>query len=240
MNLTLKPRLVVISGIPAGGKTTIAEGLAKQITNSVYLSRDHVAYGGLLYVNHLAATPSLLNFEEYVAKDKVFPNDAELVETPFGKMTLIHDSARSDFYKRHAREQGHLIQGRLAIENMKAGKVAILEGFLPRVIESGALKKFMDQPMFASYPKYVIHVIASDKVCLARQKVRAGKDKEAAVRAKTGYAEAENFSELMAKEHPKTPTGLMNLPHLFLDTSALSTEESVKRCLDYIQEEPSN
>jgi len=235
MNFTLKPCLIVISGIPASGKTTLAERLAKQITNAVYLSRDHVAYGGLLYVNHLVATPSLLNFEEYVAKDKVFPNDAEPVGTPFGEMILIHDSARSDFYKRHAREQGYLIQGRLAAENMKAGKVAIVEGFLPRVIESGALKRFMDQPMFVEYPKYLIYVVASDEMCLARQKARAGMDKEAAVRAKTGYTDAGNFSQLMAKEHPRAPRGLEDLPHLLLDTSVLSTEESVRRCLDYIQ-----
>lgn len=235
MNLVLEPRLVVISGIPAAGKTAIAEGLARRISNAAYFSRDHIAYGGLLYVNHLAEAPTLPSFEEYVAKDKVFPNDAELIETPFGEMTLIHDSARSDFYKRHAREQGHLIQGRLAAENLRAGKVAVLDGFLPRVIESGALKRFMDQPMFSNYPKYLIFVVASDEVCLARQRTRAREDREAAMRAKTGYTEARNFSELMAKEHSKMPAGLSDFPHLLLDTSTLTPEESAERCLKYIQ-----
>ena len=237
MNLVLKPRLVVISGIPASGKTVIAEGLARRISNALYLSRDHVAYGGLLYVNHSVKTPALLPFEEYVKKDKVFPNDAEVVETPFGEMTLIHDSARSDFYKRHAREQGHLIQGRLAVENMKAGKVAIIEGFLPRVIESGALKRFMSQAMFSGYPKYLIHVVASDEVCLERQKSRSEVDEEAAVRAKTGYTDAGNFSQLMANEHPRAPRDLEDLPHLLLDTSSLQVEDAVQQCLDYIQKE---
>ena len=234
MSKTLSPRLVVISGIPAGGKTAIAEELAKRIPNSVLLSRDHVSYGGLLYVNDRAETPSLPPFEEYVKNDKVFPNDAERVETPFGPMTLIHDSARSDFYKRHAREQGYIIMGRVAAANMAAGKVAIIEGFLPRSIESGALKRFMDQPMFGAFPKFLIHVVADAKTLLARQKNRAVKDREAATRAKTGYLSEKGFGEFMEKEHPREPKGLKDLPHSFLETSSLSIDEAVTRCLDYI------
>lgn len=234
MNNILSPRLVVISGIPAAGKTTIAEALSRQIQNAIYLSRDHVAYGGLLYVNHVAETPLLPTFEEYVAKDNVFPNDAEIVQTPFGPMTLIHDSARSDFYKRHAREQSYLIMGRLARVNLIVGKVPIIEGFLARSIQSGALKAFMNQSGFSSFPKYLIHIVADSSVCLSRQKERAIRDREAATRAKTGYLEDKKFTELMTKEHPRFPKGIEDLPHLILDTSSISPEECVKQCVKYI------
>ena len=133
MQHLLSPRLVVISGTPAGGKSTLAEALARNIPNAVSFSRDHVMYGGLLYVNHLTErAPALPPFETYVVNDMVFPNDAEQVDTPFGPMTLVHDSARSDFYKRHAREQSYLIMGRLAEAALRARKVAIIEGFLAR------------------------------------------------------------------------------------------------------------
>lgn len=235
MENMLSPRLVVVSGMPAAGKTTIAEELASRIPNAVHFSRDHITYGGLLYVNHLVTqTPSLPPFEEYVSRDRVFPNDAETVETPFGPMTLIHDSTRSDFYKRHAREQSYLIMGRLAEASLKVGKVAIIEGFLGRSIESGALKAFMDQKGFNTFPKYLIHVVADYKICLARQKDRAKKDKEAAIRAKTGYVVEEGFEDLMDREHPRSPKGIENIPHFILDTSSVSLEECLRQCIGYI------
>jgi hypothetical protein len=149
-------------------------------------------------------------------------------------MTLVHDSARSDFYKRHAREQSYLIMGRLAEAALRAGKVAIIEGFLARSIQSGALKAFMEGSGFRDFPRYLIHVVANPETCLARQKNRAARDREAAIRAKTGYLIDTSFGEIMEKEHPCSPEGLKELPHLLLDTSSLTIEDAVDRSVTYI------
>lgn len=234
MSLTLSPRLVILTGIPGAGRSTICRELAKRIPNAFHMSRDIILYDGLMLVSHMH-TPNLPKFEEYVAKDKVFPNDSEVIETVFGKMTRVHYVAGSDFYYRHGQEQSLLIQERLAEEGLKVGKVPILDGFQARHISSGKMKKFIEQQKFSAFPKCIIQVVVDDEECFRRHTERAKTDRESALRARYGYLNRANFQKIMEKNHPRVPTGLEKIPHHFLDTTGLSVEACVEECLSYIK-----
>lgn len=234
MDLILSPRLVVLCGIPGAGRSTLCRELAKRITNAFHMSRDMILYDGLMLVAD-TLTPNLPPFAEYVANDKVFPNDYETIETPFGKMTRAHHVAGSDFYKRHGQEQSLLIQERLAKEGLEAGKVPILDGFQARHISSGKMKKFLNQEKFAVFPKYLIQVVIDEEECFKRHQARAATDPELALRARYGFLNWESFHEIMEKDHPRVPEGLADLSHHLLDTTGRTVEDCVEECLEYIK-----
>lgn len=234
MSLVLSPRLVVVTGIPGAGRSSICRELARRITNAFHMSRDMINYDGLMLVSHNSA-PRLPSFEEYVSRDRVFPDAAEVIDTAFGKMTRVHHVAGSDFYLRHGQEQSLLVQERLAAEGLRVGKVPILDGFQARHISSGKMKKFLEQPKFAEFPKYLIQVVVDEKECFQRHHARAKTDPELAKRAKFGYLDWESFHAIMEKNHPFHPEGLKELPHLFLDTTGRTLEDCVEECLKYVK-----
>ena len=196
-----------------------------------------ILYDGLMLVAD-TATPNLPPFTEYVVKDKVFPNDSEVIETAFGTMTRVHHVAGSDFYKRHGQEQSLLIQERLAKEGLEAGKVPILDGFQARHISSGKMKKFLGQAKFAAYPKYLIQVVVDEEECFKRHHERAAADKENALRARYGFLDWGSFHKIIARDHPRVPEGLAELPHHILDTTGRTITDCVEECLEYIKREP--
>ena len=235
MNITLSPRLVFLSGMGAAGKTTTAKNLSRAISNSFYINRDDVLYGGLLCVDNIVTKSTKLpSFEEYVKSDSISPNQTEVIETPFGEMTRVFHDPPSDFYKRHAKEQSYLIQGRIAAVNLEMDKVPILDGFLMRHINCGSLRAFMDQALFSGFSKYLIHVVVDPDECFRRFRERCENDHEAAIRADAGYLNRETFDKLIVEKHERIPEGLKNFNYLLLDTTELSQEECVQRCLSHI------
>lgn len=235
-NLILSPRLIVTAGIPGAGRSTLCRELAARIANAFHMSRDMINYDGLMLVAH-TPTSRLPAFEEYVARDRVFPDDAQVIETAFGPMTRVHHVAGSDFYVRHGQEQSLLVQERLAAEGLAVGKVPILDGFQARHISSGKMKKFLEQPKFAAYPKYLIQIVVDEEECFRRHCERAENDPELAARAKYGYLDRESFHRLMEKNSPRIPEGLEELSHHLLDTTGRTIEDCVEECLKYIQEQ---
>jgi len=236
MNITLSPRLVVLTGIPGAGRSTICRELARRITNAFHMSRDMMNYDGLMLVSQ-QSTPRLPDFEQYVARDRVFPDDAEVIETAFGPMTRVHHVAGSDFYRRHGQEQSLLLQERLAQEGLVVGKVPILDGFQARHISSGKMKKFLEQEKFVAYPKRLIQVVISDDECLRRHTERSKNDPELAARAKYGYTDREQLLKINRETHPHMPEGLSELPHHFIDTTGRTVEDCVEECLKYVRSE---
>lgn len=234
MSIILPPRLVATAGIPGAGRSTICRELAKRIANAFHMGRDMINYDGLMLVSH-TPTPNLPSFEVYVSKDKVFPDDAEVIDTAFGKMTRVHHVAGSDFYVRHGQEQSLIVQERLAKEGLAVGKVPILDGFQARHISSGKMKKFLEQEKFNLYPKYLIWIVVDEDECFKRHIERAKTDPELAARAKYGYLDRENFHRLAVKNSPRVPDGLNELPHLFVDTTGRTIEDCVDECLNYIK-----
>jgi len=233
----MEPRVIFTSGMATGGKTTVAKELAQRIPNAVYLGRDDTMYGGLLLVNNIVnPTDRLPPFEEYVREDTVFPDFAKEVETPFGPMTLVIHANRNAFYIRHANKQSYMVTARLAQRNLEMGKVIVIDAYFgPEQFEQGNVKAFIDQPAFAAYPRYLIYFNVEARVAFERWKARADEDPESNLRASSGYLEWETFLEITEKRQVPNPKGLDTIPHLRLDTSHLSIEESVAACFQYIR-----
>jgi len=235
--ITLPPRLIVVSGMSAAGKSTLTKGLAERITNGIALNRDSIMYGGLLCVDeNTSFTPNLPSFREYVARDNVFPENVDTIETPFGPMTRVRHDPPSNFHGRHVRDQSYLVAIRLAEENIQLGKVPILDGYQMRHIDGGSLQRVMNLPAFASYPKYLIHVVVDMKECYQRLVIERGKnDPEALIRGQS-YQEKKKFLEFIGEKQKPIPDGLKNFDHLVIDTTPpVTIEECLKKCLKYIQ-----
>ncbi|MDO8602200.1 MAG: AAA family ATPase [bacterium] len=236
MNQNLSPRLIIFSGMPGAGRSTLCRELARQIPNAFCMSRDGILYNGLMLVNNTEVS-SLPPFSEYVARDSVFPDQAENFETTFGQMTRVHHVGGSGFYLRHGQEQSLLIQEHLAEEGLRIGKVPIMDGFQARHIKTGKLKKFLAQAKFAEFPKYVIQVIVSEDEAFKRHNARAQTSKELADRARFGYLDRESFNTIMRRDHSPFPEGLDEIEHHLLDTTGKSIESCVQECLDYVSDQ---
>lgn len=233
----MEPRVIITSGMATGGKTTVAKKLVRTIPNAVYFARDDAMYGGLLLVDNIVnQTDRLPPFEEYVRADTVFPDFAQRVETPFGPMTLVIHANRSAFYIRHVNHQSYLVAARFAQRNLEMGKVVVIDAYFgPEDFEQGMVKAFIDQPAFAPYPRYLIYFNVEARVAFERWKAREDEDPESALRASSGYLVWETFLELTEKRQIPNPKGLDTIPHLRLDTSHLSIEETLATCFQYIQ-----
>ena len=234
--LILKPRLIIATGMATGGKTTVAKGLVHTIPNAVYLDRDGAMYGGLLVVNNIEERGEHLpSFEEYVGRDKVFPDFVETIENPFGRMHRVIHSNHSDFFWRHADRQSYLVTARFAEENLKLGKVALIDAwFSPKDFRNGTVREFLLQPAFGDVPRYLIFVAVEFDEAFRRWHARSEEDAESDLRAKSGYLDQDTFIEKMRSEQPAHPEGLDKIPHLRLDTTNISIQQSVATALDYV------
>lgn len=232
MSLVLEPRLVFVEGRGGAGRTTLSRELARRITNAFVLTRDQVLYGGQLFLRN-ADAPNLPSIDEYIGR-AVKPENIKFVETPFGTMRRVDHTPPNDFHDRHTKKQSYLIMGRLAEDGLLTGKVPIIDGFLPQHIADGSLKKFLEQPQYARFPRHLIHVVVDEEECFRRWQERAKTDPEAAIRGQFWAQNREAFRELMER-HALRPAGLNELPHLFLDTTGKTVEDCVNECLVYIQ-----
>ncbi|MDO8602198.1 MAG: hypothetical protein Q7R62_03730 [bacterium] len=231
--LTLTPRLVIVSGMGVAGKSSIAQGLVRRIANAVFLGRDRILYGGLMFVNENESAPELPAFADYVSRDNVFPANCEIVETPFGQMTSVFHDASPAFYRRHGKEQSYLVAGRVAEDNLALGKVPVVEGFLTRHWKAGTLQAFVRQAIFAPYPVRIIHVEIDLEEAYKRMLVRAKTDSEAAIRARP-LLDKDAFMAHFRKVFQLAPTELGSLPHLLLNSTVKSVEQCVQEAFDYV------
>ncbi len=229
--VNLGPRLVVSTGAPGTGKTTTLKALASMLPNAFYLDRDRINYG-ILYVPE-TTTSELLPFNEYVANDHIFPDNARYEETIFGKMLQI--DPKNAFHRRHARDQSHLIQSILAAENLALGKIPIIDCFGIRQIGEGIPNKFMGQEVFREYKKFMIHFVLDEEIYYQRVCNRAKNDPETAIRDREILVSREKFKEAFERRHGKMMSDqLSNCEFLLIDTSLNSPKDCAKRCLEYI------
>ncbi|MDP3881875.1 MAG: hypothetical protein Q8Q31_03275 [Nanoarchaeota archaeon] len=228
--VTLDPRLVITSGLSATGKSTTLEEVARRISNSFILEKDAINQSML----HVVPTEDLrlLPFDEYVKGDSVFPDHARNVETPFGEMIKIDPA--NGYYGRHARDQTYIVMANIAYGNMKNGKVPLLDCIVIRQIRDGTVKKFMDQPMLADYPKYLIHFVTGEEECYQRHLARAKTNPEAAIRDAKKISSRDAFHRFVTEEQPMTPEELKKYDHLILDTSKRSPAECAREFIEYI------
>lgn len=237
--MILNPRIIFSSGIPSAGKTSTLKGIAKKVHNSFYIDRDDIIWGLL----HVAKTKTneLPDFEEYVAKDTVFPNNAQYIEDfAFGEMIKVNPL--NSYNRRHGRDQTYLIQFRLARTGLELGKIPILDCFLPRQINDGTMKKILDYPDFKDYQKFMIHFTASEETCWQRSVERVKKNQEEAVRYKPIIGNGRrSFAEQYANKFKPEQGKLEEIGKLYnlliMDTSGKTMEEASRECINFISQE---
>ncbi len=230
----LKPRLVIITGISCTGKTTLRNGLLEEIANSFVLDKDSINQGIL----HVLPTQSkkLPSFEDYVKQDNVFPNCAREVQTPFGKMIQV--DPRNDFYERHGKKNTYMVKAKIASDNLKRGKVPVIDCFPIDYIQNMQLKAFMDQDIFKDYQKYLIHCTFEEEAGYQRHVHMMEIDEEFARRNKgTGkFDTREQFHIFVTQKQPPVPKELAEYEHLLIDTTKYSPGQCVDLALNYISE----
>lgn len=219
-----------------GGKTVLAQNMARAIDNAIYLDRDGAMYGGLLLVNDIETESARLpSFDEYVLQDEVFPDFIETIETSFGRMRRVIHANHNDFFWRHVDRQSYLTAARFAGANLKLGKVVIIDAwFSPQDFRSGVVQAFLSQPAFGDVPRHLIFMAVELNEAFQRWHSRSADDLESNLRGKGGYLDRETFEERMKEEQPDHPEGLDKIRHLRLDTTNTSLELSLATALDYV------
>lgn len=235
--MILEPRLIITTGMATGGKSTLAKAIVRAVDNSAYLARDDAMYAGGLVVNDITMkTPGLPSFAEYVERDTVFPDFIEEIETPFGPMHRVIHANHNDFFWRHADRQSYLLAARFAERLLELGKVVVIDTWLSgEHFKDGTVARFLGQPAFGSVPRRLIYFTVGLEEAFRRWHERAAADPESDLRGASGYLKWETFVPLMEKEQPSNPEGLEKIPHLSLDTTNISIEDALERCLTYIR-----
>ena len=229
---TLPPRLVTITGISCTGKSTLRNGLLERIVNSFVLDKDSINQGIL----HVSKTESkkLPSFEDYVRQDNVFPNCAREIQTPFGIMIQV--DPKNDFYGRHGKENTYMVKAKIASDNLKRGKVPIIDCFPIAYIQNMQLKAFMDMPDFSNFPRYLIHCTFDKEDGYQRHVHMMEVDEEFARRNKgTGkFDTREQFHVFVTEKQLPIPKELEKYEHLLLNTTKYNPNQCVNLAMDYI------
>jgi len=220
-----EPQLVIVSGIAATGKSSTLAEVTKKVDNLFILEKDLVNQGSMNV--KMGDSQRLPPFKTYVQNDNVFPDYATPIETPFGDMFQI--DPKNDFYARHARDQAYLIMGNIAENNLRHGKVPVIDCFVHRQIVDGTLKRFIEQEMFKSYEKKLVHFTCSEAECYKRRVDRAERDPHARARDTESIASPEKFHDFITNNQPFIPKELNNYNHLLLDTTSKTPETAPKK-----------
>lgn len=234
--MELEPMLIILTGIPATGKTETRKELMLMISNSFVLEKDLINQGILHVIKD--NNPKLLPFEEYVKGDDVFPNCIRQTKTSFGDMMRI--DPKNAFYLRHGKFQTYLIMQKLAAENLNNGKVPIIDCFPISYLINGSLQIFMNHHFFDSYQKHLIHFTADLDDLFLRYVERAKLDEEAARRDidKIGQdpykPDRDLFDRFVTEKQPPVPQELENYKYLLINTSRGTSKQCARQCLDYL------
>ena len=235
----LPPRTIFITGMSCAGKSTICNEMIRKISNAFPLRRNDVIWS-MMHVDVSYSGESSFSgeqnelppFEDYVARDAVFPDNARLVETPFGK--LLQVMPRNAFYARHASPQSYLVLAKIAGAGLALDKIPVLDRFLAKHIESGTLGKYLNLPFFQGFPKFLLHFVADPEVCYERflQRQESENQWDAARRDVHNLSKEMFVKNFALKE--KSPQGLERIPHLTIDTTFKTPPECIEECLSYV------
>lgn len=223
--MTLEPRLIISAGMPAAGKSTNCQEIVRRIENAVYLDRDTIIEGGLLYANP-AKGEGLLPFHQYLGEEPVSE-----IETPFGPM--VYMGWDRGYYYRHAEWPSRMAVGHQAAQSLRLGKVPIFDCFLAEDVNNGTVERFMSWKIFEGHPVHLLYFVVEPEVCRERMIKRAEMDEEAARRTKILL---ELFESEIQARHTLNSEGeaFVRRAGLIIDTTNRSAEECLQECLDYI------
>lgn len=226
--MTLEPRLIISGGMPAAGKTTTCEEITRRFHNVVYLDRDTIISGGLLYFNP-AKGEGLLSGRQYLGSEPFTE-----VETPFGRMLKMGWDL--GYYYRHAEWPSRMAIGHQAAQALRLGKAPIFDCFLAEDVNNGTVERFMSWDLFTGYPIYLIYFVVETEMCKNRLFSRATVDEEA--RRRTEILEAK-FEEELRLRHTLSREGEAFVRQFgkLIDTTDRSVDDCVEECLKYIKDE---
>lgn len=237
--MELDPRVIFVTGMSCAGKSTVCDLLIKSIANSFPLKRNDAIWG-MMHVDAKFQGESAFSgeknelpfFEEYVARDSVFPGNARWTETPFGELLQI--LPRNALYARHVSPASYLVLAKIAGAGLALGKVPVLDRFLAKHIENGAFLKFTKLPFFDGYPKFLIHFVADPEICYERFLGRQhGEDQWNSSRRDTeNITKAQFISGFALKE--KSPGGIQRISHLMIDTTDKTPKTCAEHCLEFV------
>lgn len=231
----LEPCIVFASGTACAGKTSTLKALATRVDNAIHLDRDDINKANL-HVS-LTTTGELLPFKDYFSSDNVFQSCTRTVRTLFGEKLQI--DPKNEFYARHISDQCYMIIGEIARTNLRSGKVVLVDCLVPRQIQDGSLRDFINQDIFDEYQKYFLHFVAPEHVLRQRVLHRAKQDKYASTRVEVRMAQSpDTFHEYVTEDNPIEPTELNKFDHLIVDTTEHTSEQCSEMCIEYILQSP--
>jgi predicted kinase len=171
-----RPRLILITGIMAAGKSTVAQALAERLPHSVHLRGDL--------------------FRRMIVNGQV-PMELELSEEAYSQLRLRYR-----------------ISATVAEQYLAAGFTVVYQDIIIGAELAEVVQALAHQPL------YVVALCPSAEVVAQRE----------AQRPKTGYGDmpVDEFDRLFRLETPRLG--------LWLDTSALTVEETVDYILEHLDQ----
>jgi len=219
----MNQRLIVIAGTPCVGKTTVARGLAKSLTNSILLEKD-VLNQSLSEVRP-TNNGNLPGAEEYLSSQPT-----ESGEDIFGK--LIRVPERCEFYGRHVREQTYRAMIDIANANLKEGKSPIFESLLSRQFGiPGLVQGILDE--FKPYECLMLYVHIPEEEIKIRMQERIKTDNYYKLVDGPKLKSQETWETYMEK-FPIFPENLDDFNHFLID-GMKSPDECVEESLSYVK-----
>tara|TARA_Y100000310_G_scaffold345626_1_gene467444 strand:- start:2893 stop:3561 length:669 start_codon:yes stop_codon:yes gene_type:complete len=198
--------MIILAGPPGAGKTTLAEGITKEIPSSFLLEKD-VLNDSLSEVRP-TTNGDLITEEEYLESQyTVMERDmmGDVIRLP----------KRSEFFGRHVRDQTYRAIVDLAFRNLEVGKSPILESLLTRQFTVDGLVEGMFEA-FEDYRTIMIFTYIPEEASRKRLEERSARDEYARMRDKEKLGSEEGWRNYVA-QHPIIPQNLDQFPHYKVD-----------------------
>jgi hypothetical protein len=150
---------------------------------------------------------------------------------------MIQVDPVNGFYGRHVRDQTYIVIANIASMNMAVGKIPFIDCMTIRQLRDDTVRRFMEQPAFVGYPRYLVHFVCEEDECYQRCVRRAQTDPHAAVRDAKKIVSREAFHKFVTEEQPMLPKELARYKHLVINTSEGNPTECAEKLIEYIQNE---
>ena len=234
--------VIFSSGICGTGKTTVFKKLAEYIDNGIYLGRDSVAQQ-ILTIDPRTGLSSerfpegLLTLEDYVKNDSVFPDNVFEIQTPFGPALQI--GQKTAYNARHGINQCDLITYAIASDNLKSGKVPLIDSLTPKRFKKNEVEKIINSEFFDGFLKHIIYFFFSNIEEMRKRVLERGRS-DNYVKTRVEYKKAENsslFKEYVESTQADFINNFGNLPILKLDVLGKDPQCCVEGILELLSKE---
>ena len=226
-----KPTLIIATGIPGTGKSTVLKEFCRRNPSTFYLEKDQLNQAFLVVrPTSQGQIPSIeQTLEEYEKSGKVKPyiffNGEEMKEVSY----------LSEFYGRHVRDQTYIGFKKIAEQNLELGKSPVIDCFVSRQAKDHTLAGFMAQ--LNNHPIALAHFTVNENILRQRLEERASNDPYAAERDKGKLLNDESWNKFL-DEQPVIWPEMRFYNHAVIDTST-SLEESLGNLEAFVEKRSS-